>query len=154
MMTVEKLMEDTSTALCKHFTKIVNGVKIEPEVCDYTDEIFMEGEEGVSVWCDIPKNSLKFFKGTTNAIINADDSIVCVNVFFGDECIDMETAESLCDSPDLGSWEIEELDDYYLMISTDFPVTANLAEELSRRFGELHDDSFAGEIKELISCFK
>jgi hypothetical protein len=59
----------------------------------------------------------------------------------------------LCDGLDLGSWEVEDLDDY-LMLATDFPVTANLEEELSKRFGEFLDEGFAGEIKELISCFK
>ena len=153
MITIENLMEDTNTALCKHFTKIVNGVKIEPEVYDYTDEIFMEGENGVSVWCEIPKNTLQFFKGITNVIINVDDDIVCVSVFFGDKCVDAESAEELCDGLDLGSWEIEDLDDY-LMLATDFPVTANLEEELSKRFGEFLDDSFAEEIKEILSCFR
>jgi hypothetical protein len=153
MITIKKLMEDTNSALCNLFTKVVNGVKIEPEVYDHTDEIFLDGEDGVSVWCDIPKNTLKFFKGTTNVIINADDSIVCANVFFGDKCIDTESAENLCDGLDLGSWEVEDLDDY-LMLATDFPVTANLEEELSKRFGEFLDEGFAGEIKELISCFK
>ena len=152
MITIEKLMEDTSTALCNHFTKIVNGIKIKPEVYDHTDEIFMDGEEGVSVWCDIPVNTLKFFKGTTNVIINADDSLVCASVFFGDKCVDAEGAEELCDGLNLGSWEIEDLDDY-LMISTDFPITANLEEELSKRFGEFLEDGFAEEIKELLSCF-
>ena len=47
MITIEKLMEDTNTALCKLFTKVVNGVKIEPEVYDHTDEIFLDGEEGL-----------------------------------------------------------------------------------------------------------
>ena len=153
MITIEKLMEDTNTALCKLFTKVVNGVKIEPEVYDHTDEIFMDDEEGVAVWCDIPKNTLKFFKGTTNVIINADDSLVCASVFFGDKCIDTETAEDLCDGIDLGSWEIEDLDDY-LMISTDFSVTANLEEELSKRFGEFLEDGFAEEIQEILSCFR
>ena len=153
MITIEKLMEDTNTALCKLFTKVVNGVKIEPEVYDHTDEIFLDGEEGVSVWCDIAVNTLKFFKGTTNVIINADDNLVYASVFFGDKCIDTETAEDLCDGIDLGSWEIEDLDDY-LMISTDFPVTANLEEELSKRFGEFLDDGFAEEIKEILSCFR
>ena len=152
MITIEKLLEDSYAALCRYFTKIVNGVKIEPEVYDHTDEIFMDGEEGVAVWCEIPRNTLKFFKGTTSVIINADDTLVCATVFFGDKCIDTETAEDLCDGIDLGSWEIEDLDDY-LMISTDFPVTANLEEKLSKRFGEFLEDAFAGEIKELLSCF-
>ena len=153
MITIEKLMEDTNTALCKLFTKVVNGVKIEPGVYDQTDEIFLNGEEGVSVWCVIPVNTLKFFKGTTNVIINADDNIVCANVFFGDKCIDTETAERLCDGLDLGSWEIEDLDDY-LMLATDFPITANLEEELSKRFGEFLEDGFAEEIQEILSCFR
>ena len=97
MITIEKLMEDTNTVLCNLFTKIVNGVKIEPEVYDHTDEIFMDGEEGVAVWCEIPKRTLKFFKGAVSSIINADADLVCVSVFFGDECIDKESAENLCD---------------------------------------------------------
>ena len=153
MMTIEKLMEDANTALCNHFTKIVNGVKIKPEVYDNTDEIFMDGEEGVSVWCEIPVNTLKFFKGTTSVIINADDTLVCATVLFGDKCIDTETAEDLCDGIDLGSWEIEDLDDY-LMIATCFSATENLEEELSKRFGEFLDDGFAEEIKELLACFR
>ena len=153
MITIEKLMEDTNTVLCNLFAKIVNGVKIEPEVYDHTDKIFMDGEEGVAVWCEIPKRTLKFFKGAVSSIINADADLVCVSVFFGDECIDKESAENLCDGIDLGSWTIEDLDDY-LMISTDFPAAANFEEELSKRFGEFLDDSFATEIKELLSCFK
>ena len=153
MITIEKLMEDTNTVLCNLFTKIVNGVKIEPEVYDHTDEIFMDDEEGVAVWCDIPKNTLKFFRGTTSVIINADDGLVCASVFLGDKCIDKESAENLCDGLDLGSWEVEDLDDD-LMLVTDFPASANLKEELSKRFGEFLEDGFATEIKELLSCFK
>ena len=153
MITIEKLMEDTNTALCNLFTKIVNGVKIEPEVYDHTDAIFMDGEEGVAVWCDIPKNTLNFFKGTTNVIINADDSLVCASVFFGDKCVDIESAEELCDGLNLGTWEIEDLDDY-LMLTTDFPITANLEEELSKRFGEFLEDGFTEEIQEILSCFR
>jgi hypothetical protein len=153
MITIKKLMEDTNSVLCNLFTKVVNGVKIEPEVYDHTDEIFLDGEEGVSVWCDIPKNTLKFFKGTTNVIINADDSIVCANVFFGDKCIDTESAENLCDGLDLGSWEVEDLDDY-LMISTDFSANANLQEKLTERFEVLLDEKFSEEIKKLLACFE
>jgi hypothetical protein len=153
MITIEKLMEDTNSALCNLFTKVVNGVKIEPEVYDHTDEIFLDGEDGVSVWCDIPKNTLKFFKGTTNVIINADDSLVCVNIFFGDKCIDKECAEIICDGVDLGIWEVEDLDDY-LMISTDFPANANLQEKLTERFELLLDEKFSEEIKKLLACFE
>ncbi len=153
MITIKKLMEDTNSVLCNLFTKVVNGVKIEPEVYDHTDEIFLDGEDGVSVWCDIPKNTLKFFKGTTNIIINADDSIVCANVFFGDKCIDTESAENLCDGLDLGSWEVEDIDDY-LMISTDFPANANLQEKLTERFELLLDEKFSEEIKKLLACFE
>ena len=153
MLTIEKLIEDTNTALCKHFTVVINGAEIKPEVYDHTDEIFFDGEEGVSVWCEIPKSALKFFRGTVNVIINADDSIVCANVFFGDKCIDIESAENLCDGIYLGSWEIEEIDDY-LMLGTNFPPTANLEDELSKRFGEFLDNSFATEIKELLAYFE
>ena len=153
MITIEKLMEDTNTVLCNLFTKTVNGVKIEPEVYDHTDEIFMDGEEGVAVWCDIPKNTFKFFKGTTNVIINADDGLVCASIFWGDKCIDPERAESLCGGIDLMSWEISDVDDS-LMLSSDFRVTADLKEELSKRFGEFLDDGFAEEIQELLSCFR
>ena len=58
MITIEKLMEDTNTALCKLFTKVVNGVKIEPEVFDHTEEIFEDDFEGVAVWCDVNRFSL------------------------------------------------------------------------------------------------
>ena len=153
MITIEKLMEDTNTALCRLFTKVVNGVKIEPEVYDHTDEIFLDGEDGVAIWCDIPKNTLKFFKGVVSSIINADDGLVCASVFFGEECIDKESAESLCDGIDLGSWEISSVDDS-LMLSTDFLVTADLKEELSKRFGEFLEDGFAEEIQEILSCFR
>ena len=153
MITIEKLMEDTSVALCNHFTKIVNGVKITPEVYDHTKELFMDGEEGIAVWCEIPKGALGFFRGTTNIIINADDIRVRASVFFGDKCIDKKTAEHLCGVIDLGNWEIEDLDDY-LMISTDFPIAANLEEELSKIFAEFLDDGFAEEIQEILSCFR
>ena len=153
MITIELLMQDTNTALCNHFTVLKNGVRIEPEVYDHTDEMFYDGEEGVSVFCDIPKGALNFFDGSTSAIINVADEIVCVNVFFGDKCIDKESAENLCGSIDLGSWEIEELDDY-LMLSTAFPASLNLEEELSKRFGEFLENGFAEEIKELLACFK
>ena len=113
----------------------------------------MDDEEGVSVWCDMPKNALKFFKGTTNVIINVDDSLVCASVFLGDKCIDIERAESLWDGIDLSSWEISGIDDS-LMLSTDFRVTADLKEELSKRFGEFLEDGFAEEIQEILSCFR
>lgn len=153
MITIEKLMEDADFALCGHFTVIKNGVKIKPEVYDHTDEIFMVGEEGISVWCDIPSGALAFFKGAISAIINVDEDIVCTNVFFGDTCVAKERAEGLCDGMDLGSWEVEEVDDY-LMLTTHFPATANLGKELAKRFGELLDERFAQEIKELLACFK
>ena len=72
MITIEKLMNDTNTALCRHFTKTVNGVKMEPQVYDHTEEIFLDGEEGVSVWCDIPRGAFNFFSGTVSVIIIAD----------------------------------------------------------------------------------
>ena len=153
MITIEKLMETADSALCKLFTVVNNGVKREPEIYDNTDEIFMDGEEGVSVWCDIPSGALTFFKGTISAIINVDEDIVCTNVFFGDRCLAKERAEDLCDGTDLGSWEVEEIEDY-LMLATHFPATANLAEELARRFGEFLDERFAEEMKELLACFK
>jgi hypothetical protein len=153
MITIEKLMEDADFALRKYFTVIKNGVKIEPEIYDHTGEIFMDGEQGVSVWCDIPSGALKFFKGAISAIINVDEDIVCANVFFGDRCVAKECVEDLCDGIDLGSWEVEESEDY-LMLTTTFPVAANLAEELSRRFGEFLDERFVEEINELLACFQ
>lgn len=153
MITIEKLMEVAESALRRHFTHIVNGVKLRPEVYDHTDEIFLDGEEGVSVWCDIPKGSLSFFRGTVSMIINADEDLVLTSVFFGEACLDKERAEDLCDGLDLGSWEIEQLDDYLMLVS-DFPASLDLEEELTRRFGEFLDEGFAGEIKELLTCFK
>ena len=153
MITIEKLMKDTRTALRKHLTVINNGIKIEPDVYDHTDELAMDGEDVVSVWCDIPKGALEYFDGTTSAIIVAGEDLVCVNVFFGDKCTDTEYAETFCDSIDLGNWEIEDLDDY-LMIGTSFPMTENLTEALSERFGELLDDAFVEEIEDLLSFFE
>lgn len=153
MITIEKLMETADSALCKLFTVVNNGVKREPAIYDHTDEIFMDGEKGVSVWCDIPSGALTFFKGAISAIINVDEDIVCTNVFFGDRCVAKERAEDLCDGIDLGSWKVEEIEDY-LMLATHFPAIANLEEELARRFGEFLDERFAEEMKELLACFK
>ena len=153
MITIEKLMEAAESALRRHFTLIVNGVKLRPEVYDHTDEIFLDGEEGVAVWCDIPKGSLSFFRGTVSMIINADEDLVLTSVFFGEACLDKDRAEDLCDGLDLGSWEIEKLDDDLMLVS-DFPASLDLEEELTRRFGEFLDEGFAGEIKELLTCFK
>ena len=153
MMTIEKLMEDTNTALCNHFTKIVNGVKIKPEVYDNTDEIFMDGEEAVSVWCELPGGALKYFNGTVSVIVNADDDIACASVFFGDKCVDPEAAEELASEAYLGSWTVEDIDDY-LMIATDFSPTADVEQELTERFAELLSEDFISEIKELLACYK
>ena len=153
MITIEKLMETADSALCKLFGVVNNGVKREPEIYDHTGEIFMDGERGVSVWCDIPSGALKFFKGAISAIINVDEDIVCTNVFFGDRCVAKECVEDLCDGIDLGSWEVEESEDY-LMLTTTFPATANLEEELARRFGEFLDERFVEEINELLACFQ
>lgn len=153
MITIERLMEDADSALCKLFTVVNNGVKREVAIYDHTGEIFMNGEQGVSVWCDIPSGALAFFKGAISAIINVDEDIVCTNVFFGDRCVAKECAEDLCGGIDLGSWEVEELEDY-LMLTTHFPASANLEEELARRFGEFLDERFAEKTKELLACFK
>ena len=153
MITIEKLMNDTDIALCQHFTKTVNGVKMEPQVYDHTEEIFLDGEEGVSVWCDIPRGALSFFSETVNAIINADEDIVCANVFFGDKCIDPDTAEALGSAMgDFGNWSIEDIDDF-LSLGTFFSSSLNLAEELSCRFAELLEDEFVEDFKELLACF-
>ena len=153
MITIEKLMETADSVLCKLFSVVNNGVKREPEIYDHTDEIFMDGEQGVSVWCDIPSGALKFFKGAISAIINVDEDIVCTNVFVGDRCVAKECVEDLCDGIDLGSWEVEESEDY-LMLTTTFPATVNLEEELARRFGEFLDERFVEEINELLACFQ
>ena len=153
MITIEKLMETADSAVCKLFTVVNNGVKREPEIYDNTDEIFMDDEQGVSVWCDIPSGALTFFTGTIGAIINVDEDIVCTNVFFGDRCVAKECVADLCDGIDLGSWEVEESEEY-LMLATHFPATANLEEELARRFGEFLDERFAEEINELLACFQ
>lgn len=153
MITIEKLMNDANTALCKHFTKIVNGVRIEPDVYDHTDEIYFDGEEGVSVWCEIPKGTLSFFNGAANSIINADEDMVLVSVFLGDKCIDAQTAEELSCRVDLGRWDVADIDDY-LMICTNFSECVDLESELTERFADLLDEGFVDEIKELAACFK
>jgi hypothetical protein len=82
-----------------------------------------------------------------------DEDIVCTNVFFGDRCVAKECVEDLCDGIDLGSWEVEESEDY-LMLTTTFPVTANLEKELEKRFGEFLAEGFAEKINELLACFQ
>ena len=155
MITIKKLIGDANTALCKCFTKIVNGVKIEPKVYEHTTDMFLDEEDqGIAVWCEIPTGAIEFFSGTVNFIITADEKLVCVNAFLGDECIDKAAADKLCCGDiDLGSWVIEDNDDY-LMLVTDLSASVNLEEELSRRFGEFLDDGFAEEIKEILACFK
>ena len=154
MITIEKLMNDTNTALCRHFTKTVNGVKMEPQVYDHTEEIFLDGEEGVSVWCDIPRGAFNFFSGTVSVIIIADEDMVCANVFFGAKCIDPDTAEALGSAMgDFGNWSIEDIDDF-LSFGTSFSSSLNLEEELSCRFAELLEDEFAEDFKELLACFQ
>ena len=154
MITIEKLMNDTDIALCRHFTKTVNGVKMEPQVYDHTEEIFLDGEEGVSVWCDIPRGALNFFFGATSVIIIADKNMVCVNVFFGDKCIDPGTAEALGSAMgNFGNWSIENIDDF-LSLGTSFSTSADVKEELSCRFAELLEDEFVEDFKELLACFR
>ena len=153
MMTIEKLIEDLVSVFDKYFTVIRNGVKIRPEIYDHTDEIFMEGEEGVAAWCEIPGGALKYFNGTVSVIVNADDDIACASVFFGDKCVDPEAAEELASEVYLGSWTVEDIDDY-LMLATDFSPTADVEQELAERFAELLSEDFISEIKELLACYK
>ena len=153
MMTIDQLVESTEKVLNRYFTVITNGVKLTPDVYDYTDAIFLEGEEGISVWCDFPDGAFKYFNGTVSMIVNVDSGLVCVNVFFGDECIDLELAEDRACAADLGRWEVEQVDDY-LMLVTDFPADASFSEQLSARVGDLLSDAFISEIKETLACFR
>ena len=152
MITINQLMQAADYALCKHFTVVQNGVKTMPNVCDETKEMFLNGEEGVAVWCGIPDDVLTFFEGNVRVIISAEEGTVCANVFFGDCCINEEQAEALAEDVHLGSWEVEDLGES-LGIATAFPDTANVAEELSKRFGEFLDEGFGREIGALLSYF-
>lgn len=154
MITIEKLIEDTDSALSKYFTKIVNGVKIKPEIHDHTDEVFIcEDDEGVAVWCDVPRGALKSFEGAFNVIISVDADIVCISALLGDKCVDKKAAQNLSRNIDLGSWTVEEVDNH-LMLSNDFSLTTNLEEELSMRFAEICSMDFETKASELLACFK
>ena len=152
MITIERLTEAANNALSKYFTKTVNGVKIGPKIYDHTEEIFMDEEPGASVWCEIPSGMISFFDGTVCTIISADADTVCANVFFGDDCSDAERVEALSYGIDLGSWEIDDIDDF-LMLTTDFPASADLEKEISSRFSELLSKSFAEKIGYLLAYF-
>ena len=154
-MTVEKLIEDTKDVLSRYFTAIVNGVRLTPEVYDHTEEMFLCGEEGISVWCELPKGALTFFCGDTSFIITVEDGQVYISAFFGEECIDTETAEKRSEEIWLGSWTIEDYNfsDYLLMVC-DFSASLDLTEEFSRRFAEFSNERFVQNAKELLACFR
>lgn len=158
MITIEKLLEDSYAALCRYFTKIVNGVKIEPDVYDHTDEIFDDNSPDVAVWCDINHKGLPWFNGLPNFIICCSNELGegSIDLFIGDGCSNVYEMEKEVDCFDFEDvWHIEMADDF-LMLRADFDLDSpDMLEELiSEKLVRLFDNDFSEAIRSVAKYFE
>ena len=158
MITIDQLLNEANAALCEHFTAIINGVKIEPDVYDHTEEIFDEGAEDVAVWCDVNYKAFPWYDGKPSFIIcwsnELDDG--SIDFFIGDRCTDLSAAKKALagfDGDDV--WSVDITEDF-LVLSTDFTLddNATLAQVLSSKLATLKSPALAEAIAPAAKYFK